>query len=178
MNSRTNSLIGHASSNDLRIALHYEDAARILYESDAYQDHIVLPSLFLIRQFLELSLKYNIRKLNKVSSSNFLVGKLNQVHDLDKIHEAFLEHYKSVKTIQGKGKILDKKYLDSLNEIIKKISLLDSSSQGFRYTENTTGEKIIPVDENYNLKDVFDLLEDTSNFLTNLEEEFGLTNEG
>lgn len=31
MNSRTGSLIGYASNNDLRIALHYQDAAEILY---------------------------------------------------------------------------------------------------------------------------------------------------
>ncbi len=177
MNSRTESFIGQASSNDLRIALHYEDAAKILYKSDAYQDGIVLPILFMIRQFLELGLKYNIKKLNEISSSNNLMGKLTKVHDLNKIHEAFLEHYRSVKSIKGMEDILDEKYLDSLNELVEKISLLDSGSQGFRYTENTTGEKIIPEEESYNLKDVFDLLENTSNFLADLENEFGLSNE-
>ena len=177
MNSRTESFIGQASNNDLRIALHYEDAAKILYKSDAYQDGIVLPTLFMIRQFLELGLKYNIKKLNEISSSSNLMGKLNKVHDLNKIHEAFLEHYKSVKIIKGMEAILDEKYLDSLNKLVEKISLHDSGSQGFRYTENTTGEKIIPKEESYNLKDVFDLLENTSDFLTDLKDEFSLNNE-
>ena len=57
MRSRTNSLIGYASDNELRIALHYQDAAEILYKSDAYTDGITLPFLFLIRQFLELGKK-------------------------------------------------------------------------------------------------------------------------
>ena len=63
MNSRKESFIGLASENDLRIALHYVDAFKVLYESKEYQDHIVIPSLFMVRQFLELGLKYNIRKL-------------------------------------------------------------------------------------------------------------------
>ncbi|MBD3842221.1 MAG: hypothetical protein IE909_10115 [Campylobacterales bacterium] len=66
MNARTESFIGLASSNELRIALHYEDAAKILYDSKAYQDGLALPFLFLVRQFVELGLKYNIKKLNEV----------------------------------------------------------------------------------------------------------------
>lgn len=177
MNSRTESLIGLASNNDLRIALNYQDAAEILYKSNAYQDGITLPFLFLIRQFLELSLKYNIRKLNEASSINFLIGKLNKVHDLNEIHEAFLQHYGSVKNLRGKENVLDQKYLSALNSLIEKISLLDSNSQGFRYTENTDKVKIIAQEETYNLKDVFDLLEDVSNFLAHVEDEFGLNNE-
>lgn len=128
----------------------------------------------MIRQFLELGLKYNIRKLNEISLSNKLIGKLHKVHDLNKIHEAFLEHYISVKNTLGKKDILDKKYLDSLNVLIKKISLLDSNSQGFRYAENIYRMKIIDAEEICNLKNIFDLLEDVSDFLTNLEDEFGL----
>jgi len=176
MNSRIESFIGQASSNDLRIALHYKNAAEILYKSNAYQDCIVLPTLFMIRQFLELSIKYNIRKLNEVSLSNNLIGQLHTVHDLNKIHEAFIAHYKSVKSVKSMKGIFDKNFLDNLNTLIIKISLLDFNSQGFRYSTTKTGAKIITEEETYNLKYIFDLLEGVSDFLTNLEDEFYLNN--
>ena len=176
MNARTESFIGQASSNDLRIALHYEDAAKILYDSGAYQDGITLPALFLVRQFLELGLKYNIRKLNEVSLCTCLVPRLSKEHDLTKIHQAFLEHYQSVKKVKDISDLSDKKYLDALKELIAKISLFDFGSQGFRYSENTEGKKIIESTETFNLKEVFDLLDDSSNFLGCLEDEFCLHN--
>ena len=46
MKSRKESFIGLASENDLRIALHYVDAFKVLYESNKYQDQIVIPALF------------------------------------------------------------------------------------------------------------------------------------
>ncbi len=70
MKSRRESFIGLASENDLRIALHYQGAFEVLYKSNKYQDEIVLPSLFMIRQFLELGLKYNIKKL--LVASNYI----------------------------------------------------------------------------------------------------------
>ena len=165
MNARTGAFIGQASSNDLRIAIHYKDSAQVLYKSKAYQDGISLPALFLVRQFLELSLKYNIRKLNQVSSSNNLIDKLNKVHDLTRIHSSFIEHYQSVKRIKNISGLKDKKYLDALNELINKISILDAGSQGFRYSENTSGQTIINQYETFNLKEVFDLLEGSSTIL-------------
>ncbi len=170
MNSRTRSLIGLSSDNDLRIALHYQDAAEILYKSSAYQDGIILPTLFLIRQFLELSLKYNIRQLNKVSSCDNLIGKLNKVHDLLKIHESFIAHYENVKVIKNIKKGEDQKYLDDLKTLVCKISLHDSGSQGFRYSKNIDDEKIINSQEIFNLKEVFGLLEKTSDFIFSIEE--------
>ena len=170
MNLRTESFIGLSSSNDLRIALHYQDAAEILYKSNAYQDGIVLPTLFLVRQFLELILKYNIRTLNNVSSCNNLITKINIEHDLVKIHDAFLAHYKSVKAIKNIKDKNDKKYLSDLKVIINKIALHDSGSQGFRFCKNKEEGKIIAPQETYDLKEVFDLLENTSNFLVSIEE--------
>lgn len=174
MISRTESFIGLASNNDLRIALHYQDAAEILYKSDAYQDNITLPALFLIRQFLELGLKYNIRKLNNVSLCDNLINKLNKEHDLVKIHDAFLAHYKNVKTIRKIKNIKEKKYFDALKTLIHKISLHDSASQGFRYSEHREGNKIIGSQETYNLKEVFDLLENTSDLFYSIEEMLSL----
>lgn len=170
MNSRTGSLVGLASDNDLRIALHYEDAAKILYNSNAYQDGIVLPTLFLIRQYLELILKYNIKKLNKISLCNDLTKRLNQEHDLVKIHSAFVVHYKDVKTIKKIIDTGDKSFLEHLNNLISEISKLDAGSQGFRYSESKNGEKIIRPQEIYDLEKTFCLLSKVSDFLSCIED--------
>ena len=176
MNARTESFIGQASSNDLRIALHYQDAAEILYNSNAYQDGITLPALFLVRQFLELGLKFNIKKLNEISSCNDLMTNLNKEHNLNNIYGAFLAHHKNVKNILGIKKVPEQKYLNNLKALIEKILLFDSDSQGFRYSEDRDGDKIIDPEKTYNLKEVFDLLEDASCFLANLQDELGLSN--
>ncbi|MBD3839962.1 MAG: hypothetical protein IE878_06220 [Epsilonproteobacteria bacterium] len=157
MNARTESFIGLASSNELRIALHYEDAAKILYDSKAYQDGLALPFLFLVRQFVELGLKYNIKKLNEVSTCDNLITALNGTHNLTKIHSAFLAH------------------LDRLEKLINKLVLLDFDSQGFRYSTDKDDNKIIEQKETFNLKEVFDLLDDTSTLLSSIEDLFGLT---
>lgn len=176
MKSRTESLIGQAGSDDIRIALHYKDAAIILFKSDAYQDGITLPALFLIRQFLELGLKYNIKKLNSVSLCNELVANLIKEHDLNKLHKAFLSHYKSAKSVKNISGLKDQKYLDTLKMLTEKISLLDCKSQGFRYSQNTDGQKMIALEETFNLADVFGLLEDSSDFLASIDDLFCLGN--
>ncbi|WP_426369865.1 hypothetical protein [Pseudocolwellia sp. HL-MZ7] len=170
MNSRTESSVGLASDNDLRIALHYEDAAKILYNSNAYQDEIVLPTLFLIRQYLELILKHNINKLNEISSCNNLINKLNTAHRLVKIHEAFIEHYENVKSIKNITDTGDESHLNNLKNLITEISKFDSDSQGFRYSKNKRGEKIIGREELFNLKNTFCLLDKVSDFLNSIEE--------
>jgi len=174
MKNRTESFIGLASSDDLRIALHYKEAAQILYNSAAYQDGITLPFLFLVRQYLELSLKYNIKKLNKNSSCNNLVADINREHDLNKIHTAFIAHYTDVKNDKNIINLLDEKLLKDLDTLISKISLLDTKSQGFRYALNTFNQKIIGHEETFNLKYVYDLLDNTNNLLTHTEEVFNL----
>lgn len=150
MNARIESFIGLASSNEVRIALHYEDAAKILYKSEAYQDGLALPFLFLVRQFVELGLKYNIKKLNEVSTCDNLITQLNGTHDLSKIHSAFLAHYKSAKKELSTSKLREQKYLEKLEKLINKLVLLDFNSQGFRYSTGvvTSGYSVDVVLEN------------------------------
>jgi len=175
MNARTQSFVGQASANEIRIALHYKDAADILYKSKAYQDGIALPFLFLVRQFLELGLKYNIKKLSQVSKCNDLMTSLNSIHDLKTIYHAFLTHYKAAKKELRVSKVGEQKYLDALEALINKIVPLDNDSQGFRYSVDKTNQKIIDQDETFNLREVFDLLADSSNILTHIEDVLGLS---
>ncbi|MEW8441341.1 MAG: hypothetical protein AB2689_24595 [Candidatus Thiodiazotropha taylori] len=174
MKSRTESLIGQASSDDIRIALNYKDAAIILFKSDAYQDGITLPALFLIRQFLELGLKYNIRKLNSVSLCDELVSNLTKEHDLNKLHKAFISHYKSTKAVKNISGLKEQGYLDALKMLTEKISLLDGKSQGFRYSRNTNSHKMIALEETFILANVFKLVEDSGNFLASIDDLFCL----
>lgn len=174
MPSRKASFIGLASGNDLTIALHYQDAFKILYKSDKYQDHIVIPALFMVRQFLELGLKYNIRVLSSVSSSKNLISDLSDTHDLKKLHCSFLDHYKNAKKNLGVSSAKDGIPLDALKLLVDLISPLDNNSMGFRYSNDKNGNKQIALDETYNLEKVNVLLENVSLLLSSTEDVFGL----
>ena len=175
MKSRKESFIGLASENDLKIALHYVDAFKVLYESNKYQDQIVIPALFLIRQFLELGLKYNIRKLSSISGSSNLINDLSKTHDLCKIYGSFLDHYKNAKKNLGISGLKDGNLLKDLDSLVNLIIPFDNDSMGYRYSEDQNGNKLIDINSTYNLENVYKLLETTSCFISSTEDVFGLT---
>lgn len=175
MKSRKESFIGLASENDLKIALHYVDAFKVLYESNKYQDQIVIPALFLIRQFLELGLKYNIRKLSSISGSSNLINDLSKTHDLCKIYGSFLDHYKNAKKNLGISGLKDGNLLKDLDSLVNLIIPFDNDSMGYRYSEDQNGNKLIDINSTHNLENVYKLLETTSCFISSTEDVFGLT---
>ena len=140
MPSRQQARIGSASKNDLRIALYYETAFNVLYESPKYQDEIVLPALFMARQFLELGLKYNIRLLKDISKSSNLVSCLDNTHDLKRLHSAFVEHYTLAKKNKNLTKLEDEKYLNNLKRFVDHIVVIDHKSMGARYSHDKDGK--------------------------------------
>lgn len=170
INSRKESFIGLASESDLRIALHYVDAFKVLYESEEYQDHIVIPSLFIVRQFLELGLKYNIKKLTSNGNNQILSS-----HNLMDIHNHFLGVYRKKKTDLQIKKLRDGNYLEDLKSLIDLITPFDNNSMGYRYSEDNNGKKLIDKNSTYNLENVYKLLESTSCFISSIEDVFGLT---
>lgn len=178
MRSRKESFIGLASESDLRIALHYQDAFEVLYNSNKDQDHIVIPALFLVRQFLELGLKYNIRILSTVSGSTELLNDLSKTHNLEKLHWAFLDHYIKAKLNLNIKPIKDNDLLRDLKQLVNIINPLDNNSVGYRYTNDKNGNKLIGLDETYNLENVHKILENVSLLLSATEDVFGLTNKG
>jgi HEPN domain-containing protein len=175
MKSRKESFIGLASENDLKIALHYVDAFKVLYESNKYQDQIVIPALFLIRQFLELGLKYNIRKLSSISGSSNLINDLSKTHDLCKIYGSFLDHYKNAKKNLEISGLKDGNLLKDLDSLVNLIIPFDNDSMGYRYSEDQNGNKLIDINSTHNLENVYKLLETTSCFISSTEDVFGLT---
>lgn len=178
MKSRKESFIGQASENNLRIALHYINAFKILYNSNQYQDHIVLPALFMVRQFLELELKSNIKKLYKISGSQNLIKDISKTHDLKKLHSAFLDHYlnakKNLKTknLEKFKGIEDNKLLEDLKLLINKLEVLDNNSMGFRYSEDKNGAKMISFHQIFNLEDISKSIENVSTLLSYTEDVF------
>lgn len=177
MQDRSNCFIGYASEDDLRIALHYKKAFDILYTSQAYQDHIVLPALFLARQFLELGLKYNIRKLSKFSGSSNLLNELSSEHGLQKLYNSFLEHYKCTKKNLKKMKKIhnEETLLENLELLLHKIIDFDNKSMGYRYSCDQEKKKQIPDNATIDLTKLPELLNDARDFLCAIEEEFCLT---
>lgn len=157
MKTREGTLIGDASSYDLRIALHFETAFNVLYQSEEPIDYIVLPALFMVRQFLELGLKESIRNLSPMSKSKNLVNSLNQTHDLKSLHNSFIEHYQIV--TKSQGKLLDSRCLEDLEKLVEKISYFDNNSMGYRYSTNRKGQKLIESNATYNLKPISKLVE-------------------
>lgn len=170
MNSREQSFIGLASENDLRIALHYKDAFEILYKSDKYQEQIVIPALFMVRQFVELGLKYNITILKDISHSQNLVHELTTTHDLQKLYHSFLDHYKNAKKNQKLKCLKDGELLENLKLLVNSILAFDHNSMGARYSNGRDGSKMIDINEKCNLKEIYTLLESVSGFLSNIEE--------
>ncbi|MBD3842222.1 MAG: hypothetical protein IE909_10120 [Campylobacterales bacterium] len=86
-----------------------------------------------------------------------------------------MAHYKSAKKELSISKLKEQTYLDRLEKLINKLVLLDFDSQGFRYSTDKDDNKIIEQKETFNLKEVFDLLDDTSTLLSSIEDLFGLT---
>jgi len=178
-NFRKESFIGLSSSNDLKIALYYKEAFEILYKSKGYQDHIAIPALFMIRQFLELGLKYNIRVLSKISKTKNLLNELTSTHNLEKIHNSFLDHYLNSKKNLNFKKIQDENMLIKLKDLIDKILPLDYGSMGYRYSEDKENNKLIEMDKRFNLEEINNLLNDNDieTFFVSIESIFGLVDE-
>lgn len=56
--------------------------------------------LYLLTHYLELSFKYNIEYFKGFSTCKDALGKLNEIHDLEKLFTAFKSHFdKSIKEV-------------------------------------------------------------------------------
>lgn len=129
----------HSKSNKV-YARQYKEAFDILFEANNPVDTIALPMLYLMRHYLELTLKNYIEYYNTFSDSSAMKSALKSDHNLDKLVKGFQEHWLSVVkkhslTIDGKKK------LSRLKQLIESISKIDSVSTDFRYSHDKEGEK-------------------------------------
>ena len=170
LSSRSGAFIGAEASSDLRIAVRFSQAFKVLYNSDKYQDEIVMPALFLVRQFLELGLKYNIRQLAPHSKSQNLINKLSKMHDLTKLYVSFSEHYKFAKRSLELTELEDDTYLADLKSLVDEINKFDNKSTGYRYSTDKDGTLQIDENATFNLSPIGALLDNVVNFLAHIED--------
>ena len=112
-------------------AIQYKEAYKLLYKTKTI-DSIAIPILFLIRHYLELILKANIKYFAKYSESNSMIKEIDNKHDLLPLSNSFKEHWTKVKKTYNLN-INDTEYFNKLDELIKKFNELDKKSFSFRY---------------------------------------------
>lgn len=152
------SYIGMHSGSNIVYAMQYKEAFDTLYNSKKAVDTIALPMMFLMRHYLELILKYNIKYLNEFSDTNFLIGSLNSVHSLEQLADGFKQHWNSV--VQKHNiDIDDSQYILDFENLIDFLHNLDKFSMSFRYSHDKNDEKNFEHMRTLNIKEIKDSLE-------------------
>ncbi len=150
--------IGMHSGSNIVYAMQYKEAFDTLYNSEKAVDTIALPMMFLMRHYLELILKYNIKYFNEFSDTDFLIGRLNSVHSLEKLADGFKQHWNSV--VQKHNiDIDDSQYILDFEDLINFLHRLDKFSMSFRYSHDKNDEKNFEHMETLNIKEIKDSLE-------------------
>ena len=157
--ARRYSHIGQVSHSNFAYAFGYSKAFELLYESKAPIDTIVHPMMFTLRHYLELILKANIEYFAKFSGSNCLVPKLTTTHEIEKLANAFIEHWNLVKK-RAKITVDDTVYFESFNKLISIFKQLDDKSFSFRFAHDKQGNKSfewIDQIDIYKIKNIYDV---------------------
>jgi hypothetical protein len=154
---------------DMNLVGQYENAIDILVnhiiERKNRVDLIAHPLLYLMRHSIELSLKENIRYLNKYSHLG--LGKI-KTHSIDDLFDELERHYNKIAEKLGfKGELEEQYeiYAEDLRELINKLGT-DWSS--FRYVNSTSGDKVFSHTEILNVYDLKKKFDTSRIFLTHL----------
>jgi len=132
-------------------------------------DTVSLPLLFLIRHSLEIALKANILKLEKVNHDIEKIKlKGTKYHSIENLFNKFKEHLTKIKI----GFNLDKNiiaqiddYLEKCSPMVTKFKKLDQGSFNFRYPVDTNGNYNFTWDTRENISDIIDLYYSIQPFL-------------
>jgi len=123
--------------------LGYKCAGDILVEhvkhSHSEQDILVYPIVFSYRQYIELRLKEIIKSGNEILNNN---QEYPAVHCIDKLWERCKEILKKIPEIIDE---ISSEDLSAGEKILRQFMKVDPTSQLFRYTTDTQGNKI-PTD--------------------------------
>lgn len=138
--SRRQSFIGMHSNNNVTYAMQYKRAFDSLYESSNPIDTISLPMMFLMRHYLELILKYNIKYFSEFSDSTFMLGKIKSEHKLKPLAEGFQQHWKIV-VKKYNIEINDEEYISNFESLIELLDNIDKYSMSFRYSHTKDDDK-------------------------------------
>ncbi len=166
------SYLGYTSSDTSAYTAQYANAFECLFNE---RQHLIdkgkvidLPLLFLLRHYLENSLKYNIEYFRKVSgfNDNINLGNEHKLMDLfiafDKHMDSMIKKYTPDSTIIGQIS----NYKSILEKLIIEISILDEKSFSFRYShssKNTT--KNIEKNLTINLSEMGKLYKESKDLL-------------
>ncbi len=131
--------IGMHSNDNFVYATQYEKAFKVLYNSKEAIDTIALPLLYLLRHYIELSLKANIEYLSEFSGSKAKVK--DTEHILQPLANAFREHWTIVVKKYSIKETESKDYFLVLYELVSILEEFDQSSMSFRYSHDTDTNK-------------------------------------
>jgi hypothetical protein len=158
----------------------FENAIEVLMDdvadSGVHADRISYPILFLMRHFLELGLKANIRHFSRYSGRTDHIR--SKAHELTPLFDAFQLHMEGTMQAAEKFDIpVEKNDTDALQEHIEKMSrfiarmdILDKGSDAFRYPVNKEYEKIFAHDQQVNLVEMIRQLDECSLLLTHTKD--------
>ncbi|WP_298265935.1 hypothetical protein [uncultured Lutibacter sp.] len=124
-------------------------------------DTVSLPLLFMIRHSIEIGLKANILKLQKVHST---IEKIKlggtKSHSIEILYNKFEEHLTSInENFEVRKSIQEeiKKYLDYFKPLKNKLHKLDQGSFNFRYPVDIKGNYNFNWDKEENIADIINL---------------------
>jgi len=146
------------SNDNVTYAMQYKRAFDSLYDSNEPIDTISLPMMFLMRHYLELILKYNIKFFSEFSGSEFMLSKINSEHKLKPLAEAFQQHWEIV-VKKYDIKINDTEYISNFKSLIKLLDNIDRYSMSFRYSHNKDDDKHFKWDDTLDIYSIKILLD-------------------
>ncbi len=140
---------------------HYKtalDELVILIEGNLPVNTVALPTLFLIRHGMELGLKANIIRMEKVSNARpILTFQGKNSHSIEAHYDIFIAHLTEIRKLIS----LEKIDSDKINDYIKKIEPLkvilhnlDKGSYNFRYPINSHGVNNFGLNEKVNIAEM------------------------
>jgi hypothetical protein len=134
-------------------AIGYKEAADILVaqvrQEGRYQDMLVYPTLFLYRQYLELSIKDLIRQARKLQDIDEPFPKTHRIKELWHICSDLL------RKISPEDSEDDLKHIEGL---IAEFYTADPTSTAFRYPEDLQGNPSLPGLSHINLRNVKEVI--------------------
>ena len=159
------SFIGMVSDSYSIYACQYKEAFERLYDFQMSIDTIIMPTMFLMRHYLELILKYNIQYFSKYSDKKDCMKILNQEHNLEKLADCFKTHWNIV-VKKYNLEVNDKEYVNNFKELINIIVSLDKKSMSFRYPKDKDGNKFFDYKK---ILDVYSLKKSLNKIIPFLE---------
>lgn len=163
---RLKAYIGHSHS-DMNLVGQYENAVDILFnqiiEKGDRVDLIAHPLLYLMRHSIELSLKENLRYLNKYSKLG--LGKI-KTHSIDDLFIEFERHYNKIAADLKFKDELDEEYEKYAIDLRELIQDLGTDWSSFRYVYSTSGTKVFNHTEILNLYEIKKRYDTSRVFLT------------